>query len=27
MHRALPNFEMQKHRRVMRRVVVKGMAA
>ncbi|MGH8851525.1 MAG: TauD/TfdA dioxygenase family protein [Casimicrobiaceae bacterium] len=23
-HRALPNFDMQKHRRVMRRVVVKG---
>lgn len=24
LHRALPNFEMQKHRRVMRRTVVKG---
>ena len=27
MHRALPNFEMDKHRRVMRRVVVKGTAS
>ena len=26
MHRALPNFEMDKHRRVMRRVVVRGTA-